>query len=516
MVDQVTFPPSIGGSGKTYTNDANPQTGMFNGGHRVNFFPILADTVAAAGFVNQYAQAIVGAKGDADRAERARDSAEGHALTAAGYASQLQARFEPVVQPSLDLDFYANRYQTLGAQGLMAGGFSSLVPNFSRATETERDGPFCRRETVPVATPHFSYDPMTGTRRGLLIEPPSTNLLTYSDDFTAGPWQKIGLTVDTTGEAQKLVETVTSSQSRLRRDINVTSVSRGVSYSVDVLPDDNRRSIVILVRAITGEETLPGALVQFDLVNDTASVSALDNGEARATITRRRDGYVRCTVSVILQNYTGVVGTNIYFGPTGGNGNATYIGDGVSGVKMRRASFEPFADPTSTIPTVASQVSRTEDLFTVDVDGLANSESGTLFLSFQPLAILTGRSGFDQTIIALNNGTQNEQVDLRFVTELIAFRVRSGGVNQVSVGKSDVDISVPVRVAVGWSQNAAYLCINGEIYWYDTSLEGARPSALTQLELAKRAGPPVSQMLFRHVSLYPVMLPVSDAAALTL
>lgn len=512
----VTFPTALGGDGRTYSDDADPDTGLDGLGYTTRFIPCLRQAVAMAGYTAQYAAKIDAAAADADRAESASTTAQGHALTAAGYAEQIQANFESVIQPCLELDFYKNQYWSLSGEGLQQQTFSTLMPNFSRLSETERDGPFCRREVVPADVPHFSYDPETGARRGLLIEPPSTNLLTYSDDFTATPWQKIGLTVDTGSGGHKLVETATSSQSRLRRDISVTSISRGVSYSVDVLPDDNRRAIAILVRAITGEETLPGALVQFNLVDDIASVSALDNGEARATITRRRDGYVRCTVSVILRNYTGVVGTNIYFGPTGGNGNATYIGDGVSGVTMRRASFEPFADPTSTIPTVASQVSRTEDLFTVDVDGLANSESGTLFLSFQPLAILTGRSGFDQTIIALNNGTQNEQVDLRFVTELIAFRVRSGGVNQVSLGKSDVDLSIPVRVAVGWSRSTAYLCINGEIEWYDTSLQGARPVALTQLELAKRAGPPVSQMLFRRVSLYPIMLPVSDAAALTL
>ncbi|WFE73114.1 hypothetical protein P8S55_08445 [Halomonas sp. M1] len=511
----VTFPVALGGDGKTYTDDAHPDTGLDGLGYTTRFIPCLRQTVAMAGYTAQYAVKIDAAAANADRAEDASTTAQGHALTAAGYAEQIQAKFAPVIQPGLELDFYKNQYWSLSDEGLQQQTFSTLVPDFSRLSETERDGPFCRREVVPADVPHFSYDPLTGVRRGLLIEPPSTNLLTHSEDFAASPWQKIGLTVDTVGVSHKLVETVTSSQSRLRRDISVTSVSRGVSYSVDVLPDENRRAIAVLVRAITGDDALPGALVQFDLVNDTASLNALDNGDARATIKRRRDGYVRCTVSVILRNYTGVVGTNIYFGPTGGNGNATYIGDGVSGVRVRRASFEPFADPTSTILTGGAQVSRTEDLFSLDVGSLANSESGTLYLSFQPLAILTGRSGFDQTIIALNNGTQNEQVDLRFVTELIAFRVRSGGVNRVSVGKSGVDLSVPVRVALGWSQNAAYLCINGEIYWYDPSLQGARPASLTQLELAQRTGPPVSQMLFRRISIYPVMLPVSDAVALT-
>ena len=38
----VTFPPEVGGSGLTVTDDANPTTGLANGGHRARFVPALA------------------------------------------------------------------------------------------------------------------------------------------------------------------------------------------------------------------------------------------------------------------------------------------------------------------------------------------------------------------------------------------------------------------------------------------------------------------------------------------
>ena len=50
----VTFPPEVGGSGLTVTDDANPTTGLANNGHRARFVPALSQVVAVASHtVNQ-------------------------------------------------------------------------------------------------------------------------------------------------------------------------------------------------------------------------------------------------------------------------------------------------------------------------------------------------------------------------------------------------------------------------------------------------------------------------------
>ena len=50
----VTFPPEVGGSGLTVTDDANPTTGLANNGHRKRFVPALSQVVAvASNTVNQ-------------------------------------------------------------------------------------------------------------------------------------------------------------------------------------------------------------------------------------------------------------------------------------------------------------------------------------------------------------------------------------------------------------------------------------------------------------------------------
>ena len=53
-MESVTFPPEVGGSGLTVTDDANPTTGLANNGHRARFVPALVQVVAvASNTVNQ-------------------------------------------------------------------------------------------------------------------------------------------------------------------------------------------------------------------------------------------------------------------------------------------------------------------------------------------------------------------------------------------------------------------------------------------------------------------------------
>lgn len=49
-MSSVYFDPALGGDGSTVSDDANPTTGLANGGHRTRFVPALSQTVSVAGF----------------------------------------------------------------------------------------------------------------------------------------------------------------------------------------------------------------------------------------------------------------------------------------------------------------------------------------------------------------------------------------------------------------------------------------------------------------------------------
>ena len=91
----VTFPTAYGGDGNTYTDDANPATGLANGGHRLRFVPCLAGAVEMAAWTKQMADSTYAdrlqAATDSAKAQGARSAAEAAATTATGAAESATA-----------------------------------------------------------------------------------------------------------------------------------------------------------------------------------------------------------------------------------------------------------------------------------------------------------------------------------------------------------------------------------------------------------------------------------------
>lgn len=74
-MSSVTFPPTLGGDGSTVTDDANPSTGLANGGHRTRFVPALSQAVAVM------SSAVSQVQADADAADAAAAAAAAAAAT---------------------------------------------------------------------------------------------------------------------------------------------------------------------------------------------------------------------------------------------------------------------------------------------------------------------------------------------------------------------------------------------------------------------------------------------------
>ena len=74
---QVTFLTTIGGDGSTVSDDANPTTGLANGGHRTRFVPALAQVVAVAQDVVTNAQDVLASVAEAEAAAQSAINAPG-------------------------------------------------------------------------------------------------------------------------------------------------------------------------------------------------------------------------------------------------------------------------------------------------------------------------------------------------------------------------------------------------------------------------------------------------------
>jgi hypothetical protein len=86
----VKFPTAIGGSGRTYSDDNDPNTGMADGGHLERWMPLMQDVVAAAAYVGTEAPAVhssnEAAQAAAFSAQQAKSNAELSAETAEYWA----------------------------------------------------------------------------------------------------------------------------------------------------------------------------------------------------------------------------------------------------------------------------------------------------------------------------------------------------------------------------------------------------------------------------------------------
>ena len=84
-MSSATFPISLGGDGSTVSDDANPATGLANGGHRTRFVPALSQTVACLN------GALTQAQGKLDDATTQANNSATSAAAAAASAAAAQA-----------------------------------------------------------------------------------------------------------------------------------------------------------------------------------------------------------------------------------------------------------------------------------------------------------------------------------------------------------------------------------------------------------------------------------------
>lgn len=102
----VTFPTALGGDGKTYSDDADPDTGLDGLGYITRLVPLFKNGLAMTAYTAQYAAKIDAAAANADRAEDARGYVE---AVADAYHVNLLEQFKQ--KATLVLDFERGIYR---------------------------------------------------------------------------------------------------------------------------------------------------------------------------------------------------------------------------------------------------------------------------------------------------------------------------------------------------------------------------------------------------------------------
>jgi hypothetical protein len=210
--------------------------------------------------------------------------------------------------------------------------------------------------TAPINSPRFDFNPTTGESLGLLIEQSSTNLLTYSQDFSNAVWTKTNTTVTTganiapdgTQTANKLVESTSTSGHNVSALITVISAT---SYTSSIYAKASERGYILMF------DNNLSVGKYFNLISGTI-LGNYGAGPTSATITSVGNGWYRCTITITTTS-TNLTGVNVYISTDGSS--ISYTGNGYSGVYIWQSQFEALAFATSPITTTSAQVTRASD-----------------------------------------------------------------------------------------------------------------------------------------------------------
>lgn len=244
-----------------------------------------------------------------------------------------------------------------GAQ-LEAGAFAtSYIPSVqtftSRASTATYVGSDGLIKSAAINEARLDYTPnQLNIAPKMLLENASTNLLTYSEDFT--PWGKGRATIsanaiaspDGTVTADKLVEDTTASNTHFVSPAN-TSVTAGNTYTLSVYAKSGTRTQVAL--SFSGNLA---AQAYFDL-NSGSVIYGIGQ------IVAVGGGWYRCSITAIASG----TGSAASYMVLSSNTTTTYTGDGVSGLYIWGAQLE-VGSMTSYIPTTNGAITRAADVST--------------------------------------------------------------------------------------------------------------------------------------------------------
>ena len=295
----------------------------------------------------------------------------------------------PTSRPALSLNF------------VNSGVLDSRV-TFTRGSTATFVGSNGLIQTAAINAPRFDFDPVTLAAKGLLIEEPRTNLLTYSAEFDNASWVK-----GTGGPIS--ANTIVSPDGATNADAYTwaTSTSSYAFLSQTVSATSNiANTFSVWLKRPTGSGSRTIRLTISDVTTSTGNSASFT-----VTETWQRFAFTRTSGTS-----TASVGVGFTVGLTG-----TPIA-AVDVLHVYGAQLEAGAFATSYIPTVASQVTRSADAASITGTNFSNwynQTEGTISFNYTgtPTAVaqLWVPSAVGGPTIADNDGGNNVRVSLRSV-----------------------------------------------------------------------------------------------------
>ena len=284
-----------------------------------------------------------------------------------------------------------------------------------------------------------------------LFEPQSTNLITYSEDFSDSSWSKNAISA-TSGftspsgdnSAFKISGTGGSSYHNIRTSISTTN------STVSCFVKKGTLNHFEFIDTIGGS---PYSVVQYNLEEVTANINVA-GVFLNPKIEDYGNGWYRCSAEATAT-------ASIHFNISKGSTDGTGLIEANDYLYIWGAQLEQQTYATSYIPTSGTSVTRNQDVCT-NGGSLAsiNSTEGVLYAEIAKNSL----SNNNQISISLNSGSTNNRV--MFFTgandQRLNCQVRSGGSNEYS---SSFDFSAGStnfnKIAIKYKENDFSFWVNG-------------------------------------------------------
>ena len=253
--------------------------------------------------------------------------------------------------PSFDLNF------ARGDNAVTKYGFV-----FTRATSATYVNSTGLIATAASGELRYTYDPVTLSALGVLIEEARTNLAPNSTTFSGAGVAVYGTqsSPDGKSDAKKITEdSATTTHSGFMSNATAT-LSSGTTYTLSLFVKAGTASRV----QITGVGAVFGTS-QYANFGLTAAGSVLASSGVTATIQQLNGGWYRCAIAVAASASAAGNVSAVMINSDTATRAPSYAGDGTSSVYIWGAQIEVGAFPTSYIPTTGAAATRNADVLSL-------------------------------------------------------------------------------------------------------------------------------------------------------
>jgi hypothetical protein len=372
--------------------------------------------------------------------------------------------------------------KTIGIQVVTIGDvisiYGSQIENRSAATATNITTTAILQNYIPqlmtaaINVARFDYTPVGRTALGLYVEPSSTNLQPYSQDFTNAIWSKGNVTItnaaniapDGTQTMQLAVPNTTNASHTIIA--NNISVSASTAYTWSIYAKAQNYQFLNMR---LDDNNVNGIAVCFNLSTGTIStaINNINSGftSANATITSVGNGVYKCTLTGTTTATTTVVRQVMFLqSATSGSGGQSFAGNGYSGIFIWGVVFEAGSVPTSYIPTVASQVTRSADTPPLPIDTWYSTSQGTWYAQVN----MASTAGTPRIVGA----TPSSKAPILISSQAAAMFDSTTTISTANT----ITANTTQKIATSWTGTTGQVCLNG-----GTVATGSQPTGYADL-----------------------------------